>query len=224
MAQRTLKAKYEAYDDALMQSRTILCYTKNAKEIYYHVDPPLPDASGDAGDTSQASPPASTAAPTASAPSAATPAPPASSGPAAPVADEPIKAIDVLRVIIAQKLKKTIEEIGLTKAIKDLVGGKSTLQNEILGDLQAEFGAAPEKSEEIPLDELAMAITPTFNKSLGKHTNTLIARMISQKMPGGFTLTNVQGSPHKDLGPRTRQNRWCSTVLLNVGTSHSSCQ
>lgn len=200
MAQRTLKAKYEAYDDALMQSRTILCYTKNAKEIYYHVDPPLLDASADAGDAVQASAPAATVAPATSAPSAATPAPAASAGPAAPVADEPIKAIDVLRVIIAQKLKKTVEEIGLTKAIKDLVGGKSTLQNEILGDLQAEFGAAPEKSEEIPLDELAMAITPTFNKSLGKHTNTLIARMISQKMPGGFTLTNVKGHLTKTWG------------------------
>jgi fatty acid synthase subunit alpha, fungi type len=40
-----------------------------------------------------------------------------------------------LNVIVAQKLKKKVEEVPLSKSIKDLVGGKSTLQNEILGDL-----------------------------------------------------------------------------------------
>ena len=46
--------------------------------------------------------------------------------------DVPIKAIDILLVIVAQKLKKRVDEIPLAKSIKDLVGGKSTLQNEIL--------------------------------------------------------------------------------------------
>ena len=32
----------------------------------------------------------------------------------------------------------------MTKAIKDLVNGKSTVQNEILGDLGKEFGSTPE--------------------------------------------------------------------------------
>lgn len=46
----------------------------------------------------------------------------------------------------------------LSKSIKDLVGGKSTLQNEILGDLQMEFTSAPEKGEELPLEELDAAL------------------------------------------------------------------
>jgi fatty acid synthase subunit alpha, fungi type len=58
----------------------------------------------------------------------------APSGPAMSVDDAPIKANDILNVIVAQKLKK-VEEVPLSKSIKDLVGGKSTLQNEILGDL-----------------------------------------------------------------------------------------
>jgi Fatty acid synthase subunit alpha Acyl carrier domain len=37
--------------------------------------------------------------------------------------------------------------VPLSKSIKDLVRGKSTLQNEILGDLQMEFTSAPEKGE-----------------------------------------------------------------------------
>ena len=72
---------------------------------------------------------------------------PAPSGPAASIEDIPIRASDVLNVIVAQKLKKKVEEGPLLKSIKDLVGGKSTLQNEILGDLQMEFASATEKGE-----------------------------------------------------------------------------
>jgi 3-oxoacyl-ACP reductase-like protein len=78
-------------------------------------------------------------------------APVPSAGPAAAIVDEPLKAVDTLRIIIAQKLKKKVEEVPLSKSIKDLVGGKSTLPNEILGDLNMEFSSAPEKGEELPL-------------------------------------------------------------------------
>jgi 3-oxoacyl-ACP reductase-like protein len=46
-----------------------------------------------------------------------------------------------------------VDEIPLSKSRKDLVGRKSTLQNEILGNLQQEFNSAPEKGEELPLGE-----------------------------------------------------------------------
>ena len=81
----------------------------------------------------------------------------------------------------------------MSKAIKDLVGGKSTLQNEILGDLQKEFNnAVPEKAEETPLEELGASLDGSFSGTLGKHTSTLVAKMISSKMPGGFTLSNAK--------------------------------
>jgi fatty acid synthase subunit alpha len=48
----------------------------------------------------------------------------ASSGPAASVPDVPVGAVDILRALIAQKLKKQIADIPLSKAVKDLVGGK----------------------------------------------------------------------------------------------------
>lgn len=124
MAKRTLASKYEAYDAALSVQRQILCYNKDAKEIYYDVEPveeePAPAARG-SGDTS----PAPTSAPAgAAAPAAAAP-PPPSAGPAAAVADAPVSAVDIVRSLIAQKLKKPLSDIPLSKAIKDLVGGKS---------------------------------------------------------------------------------------------------
>jgi len=117
MAKRTLASKYEAYDAAKSVQRQILCYNKDAKEIYYDVDPvedePEPAAAG----------PSSSAPSSSSAPVAAAP-PPPSAGPAAQVPDAPVGAVDIVRALIAQKLKKPLLEIPLSKAIKDLVGGE----------------------------------------------------------------------------------------------------
>lgn len=124
MAKRTLASKYEAFDAAKSVQRQILCYNKDAKEIYYDVDPieeepePTPAAS-----SSSASAPASAAAAAAAPTASAAPAP--SAGPAAQVPDAPVAAMEIVRALIAQKLKKPISEIPLSKAIKDLVGGES---------------------------------------------------------------------------------------------------
>lgn len=122
MAKRTLAAKYEAYDAARSVQRQILCYNKDAKDIYYDVDPieDEPAAPAPSGaDSAPAAPSTGSAAP--AAPSAPVP---ASSGPAASVADAPVGAVDILRTLVAQKLKKPFLDIPLSKAIKDLVGGK----------------------------------------------------------------------------------------------------
>jgi fatty acid synthase subunit alpha len=123
MAKRTLAAKYEAYDAALSVQRQILCYNKDAKEIYYDVDPVVEEEQATpAAATSSAAPAgASSSAPAAAAAPAAPP--PPSAGPAAAVADVPVPAVDVVRTLVAQKLKKPLSDIPLSKAIKDLVGG-----------------------------------------------------------------------------------------------------
>lgn len=122
MAKRTLASKYEAYDAAKSVQRQILCYNKDAKEIYYDVDPVEEEAAApvEAGATapSSSSAPAPNSAPAAAAP------PPSSTGPAAAVVDTPVLAVDIVRSLIAQKLKKPLTEIPLSKAIKDLVGGQ----------------------------------------------------------------------------------------------------
>jgi fatty acid synthase subunit alpha, fungi type len=120
MAKRTLASKYEAYDAAKSVQRQILCYNKDAKEIYYDVDPveDEPEPSASSSDASLAAP---VAAATVAAPVAA--AAPAGAGPAAQVPDAPVQALDIVRALVAQKLKKPLLEVPLSKAIKDLVGG-----------------------------------------------------------------------------------------------------
>lgn len=194
MAKRTLASKYEAYDAATSVQRQVLAYSKDVKEIYYDVDPVVEGesaapAAGDSDATPSPAPLSTT--PAAAAPASSVPIA-ASAGPAAAVSDAPVVAIDILRTLIAQKLKKSLSDVPLTKAIKDLVGGKSTLQNEILGDLGKEFGSTPEKPEDTPLDELGAAMQSTFNGQLGKQSTSLIARLVSSKMPGGFNITAVR--------------------------------
>jgi fatty acid synthase subunit alpha, fungi type len=117
MAKRTLASKYDAHDAALSLQRQILCYNKDAKDIYYDVDPiedePEPSAAAESSTTSAA--PVATAAVAAPAPSA---------GPVAAVADAPVTATEIVRALVAQKLKKPFNDIPPSKAIKDLVGGK----------------------------------------------------------------------------------------------------
>jgi fatty acid synthase subunit alpha, fungi type len=194
MASRTLKAKYEAQDDSTSLIRSILCHAKNAKDIYYQFEDELDTP------TENLAPEPLTATSTLPAPSAVPVAAPAPSGPVSLIEDVPLKALDVLIVIVAQKLKKKVDEVPLSKSIKDLVGGKSTLQNEILGDLQLEFTSAPEKGEELPLEELGSGLGVGFAGALGKYTNGLVSRVLGGKMPGGFNSSSIKTYLSKTWG------------------------
>jgi fatty acid synthase subunit alpha len=198
MATRTLKAKYEAGDDSVSRSRAILCHAKHAKEVYYQFEDEVATESAPEPAVTSVTP---TPVATLQAPTIVTPAPTAA---AASVEDAPVKSLEILTVIIAQKLKKPANEVPLSKSIKDLVGGKSTLQNEILGDLGQEFSSAPEKGEELSLEELGAALGVGFSGNLGKYTTGLISRLIGGKMPGGFNLSAIKSHLLKSwgLGPQ----------------------
>ena len=195
MATRTLKAKYEAQDGAISLQRQIYCHAKHQKEVYYlFEDEAVEEAPAAASSSSSAPAPAASSAPAAAAAPVA-----ASAGPAAAVEDAPPKAVDTVRIIVAQKLKKSASEIPLAKSLKELSGGKSTLQNEILGDLQVEFVSAPEKAEDLPLDELGASLGVGY-AALGKHAMALTNRMIGAKMPGGFNISAARAHLNKQWG------------------------
>ncbi|KAJ2241724.1 hypothetical protein GGH97_004180 [Coemansia sp. RSA 475] len=112
----------------------------------------------------------------------------------APIADQPVPVLDVILAIIAFKAKKPLGDISIQQSIKSLVAGKSTFQNELLGDLQKEFGnKIPDKAEEMSLKELASAVGSSGG-SLGKCTQPFVARMFNSKMPGGFSLAQTRST------------------------------
>ncbi|KAF5093435.1 hypothetical protein D0Z03_002420 [Geotrichum reessii] len=189
MVNKTLKDKYESYDAALSLQREVLCYAKDFKEIYYLPDTPTPATEAKVIATAP-----SVVEQISVQASAPLPAAPVISS-AVAIEDIPIKPIQIIHALVAQKLKKPLEQIPLSKTIKDLVGGKSTVQNEIVGDLTKEFAGAPlpDKPEELPLEELAETIPGSPNGgSLGKHTTSLVSRLVSAKFPGGLGITKVK--------------------------------
>ena len=77
-----------------------------------------------------------------------------------------------------------------------------------------EFGSTPEKPEDTPLDELGASMQATFNGQLGKQSSSLIARMVSSKMPGGFNITAVR--KHLETRWGLAQGRQDGVLLLAI--------
>ncbi|KAJ2455098.1 fatty acid synthase alpha subunit Lsd1 [Coemansia sp. RSA 2336] len=116
------------------------------------------------------------------------------------VEDVPIPAVDVILAIIASKTKQPFENIPANQSIKAQSSGKSIMQNEILGELQKEFGSKmPDKSEELPINQLAAALGNTV-VSLGKCTQPLVSRLFSSKMPGGYSLKHARDKLQSQYG------------------------
>ncbi|KAJ2738827.1 fatty acid synthase alpha subunit Lsd1, partial [Coemansia sp. BCRC 34301] len=146
-----------------------------------------------------------------------------SSAGAALLVDAPLQALDVVRAVVAHKTKLSLADVSVLKSIKTLVSGKSTLQNEIVGDLHKEFGSkVPDKAEDLSLQDLATAIG-LFGSSLGKHTQAQLARLFSNKMPGGFSLSSARSTLQSayGLGPQ-RQDALLLVALTMEPSSRLS--
>lgn len=71
--------------------------------------------------------------------------------------------------------------------------GKSTLQNELIGDFYNEFSNLPEKPEDVSLKDLGAAASAADpNLKLGKTSSALVAKLISSKMPAHFNVQSVR--------------------------------
>lgn len=106
--------------------------------------------------------------------------------------DTALTAGYVLQTMIAMKLKKTAAEIDTNSTIKQLAGGRSTMENEIVGDLLAEFKNLPDRPEEQCIQTLCEDLEIGFNRRLGPQTSSQISRLFSSRMPGGFSLDTAK--------------------------------
>ncbi|KAJ2422118.1 fatty acid synthase alpha subunit Lsd1, partial [Coemansia sp. RSA 2531] len=145
------------------------------------------------------------------------------SGTVAPLVDDPLQTLDVVHAFVAHKMKRSLANVSTATSIKSLVGGKSTLQNEIIGDLHKEFGSkVPDKAEDLSLQDLASAIG-AFGGSLGKYTQAQLARLFGNKMPGGFSLSSARSTLQSayGLGPQ-RQDALLLVALTMEPSSRLS--
>lgn len=137
-----------------------------------------------------APPPPTATAPTLPAPPTPAPATVAATA-AAPMEDVALGADVVVRVLVAQKLKKPVDSVNNSVTIASLVGGKSALQNEILGELEKEFGNSPDNAAEMSIEELSKTLGAGYTP-LGPVSQGHINRLLSTKLPGGFGLAAVR--------------------------------
>ncbi|KAK9687937.1 fatty acid synthase alpha subunit Lsd1, partial [Basidiobolus ranarum] len=210
MAERTISMKYAKPDHSNGRKRQILNYMKHKTEIYYKFQDVI-------AEEEPTPTPVPVATPTEPIPQIVVAAEPVTSSPAVEVEDTPIQASDILLAIVAQKIKKSINDVSAQKTIKDISGGKSTLQNEIQGDLHAEFGGKviPLKAEEIPLEELGQQISTGHSGNLGKYTSALVNKMLTLKMPAGFSLGKVKDYLKENFGLGPMR----TSIVLLFGTT-----
>ncbi|KAH3956529.1 hypothetical protein HBI25_240850 [Parastagonospora nodorum] len=112
--------------------------------------------------------------------------------PIEPIQDTPVTSVEIISTIVAASLKKPMDSVEMTMSIKALAGGRSTLQNEIIGDLATEFDAIPDGAEDMPLDRLCAAVQSNFAGTLGKKSTSMVERLVGQKLPSAFQTATVR--------------------------------
>ncbi|RFU28633.1 hypothetical protein B7463_g7708, partial [Scytalidium lignicola] len=207
MVKRTLVLKYKTHDAVYSMRRQLLSYTKDAKTIYFEED----STEEESVVTAEKPPVESQPPPLIIA--SASPAPPPAAG-SLQVTDCAVTAVEIIKTLISHSLKRPVDQVAGSSSIKSLAGGRSTLQNEIIGDLNNEFGSLPESLEDLSIEELGSTIQSSFGGRLGKQSMSLIGKVISSKMPGGFNLAAVRRYLEERWGfAAGRQN---SILLLAV--------
>ncbi|KAK8107064.1 uncharacterized protein PG998_009077 [Apiospora kogelbergensis] len=236
MAKKSAKALVMQQDMARSVDREYLNINNpdDARKIYYEyeertsVSSPMPESST----TPHVPEPASTPAP---APPVKVPeASPVSivSVPSAPgtIVDRDLSPTDIILTLVAQKLRRAFDEVPVGESIQGLSGGKSTLQNELIGDLAAEFGDLPDGSESTGIQALGEKLTSGFSGKLGASSKRLIERFVSSKLPAGFGQTELMTyvASRWGLGPSSRVAVQCFCVtieppsrLSDVGQAHA---
>lgn len=215
MARKTQRAAFAQRDAALGLERQILSYKKQSDVIYYHAEqieesaaapttPPFPSAA----ENRPTPEPAAAAAP---APQAATPAAVVN------IPDQPITPSDILTTLLAYTLKAPRDHLSPDKTLKQLCGGRSTVQNEIIGDLSKEFGSLPDQAEDLPLTELSASLSST---KLGPCATSLVAKVVSAKMPAGSSVAFVRAhlAARWSLGPGLQDR----VLLAAIGRAPAS--
>lgn len=100
--------------------------------------------------------------------------------------------------------------------------GRSTLENEIVGDIGAEFASVPDRLQDMSAEELAKVLTSSgFNSQLGKASTAMVNRLFSLSMPAGFNLQRARSFMKERWGFQSGRQ---DAVLLRATTMQPSAR
>ena len=132
MAGKTRDQNFLSQDKSLLIDRQILSYSDDTKAIYYEYEendgmagmaaPTSPSAHSDSQSTVKI-PAAPVPTLSATVPRSANVATGATNVSANPVEDVPLSATDVVLALVAQKLKRPLDEVSVHKSLRELSGG-----------------------------------------------------------------------------------------------------
>ncbi|KAL4789296.1 hypothetical protein BDV19DRAFT_397177 [Aspergillus venezuelensis] len=230
MLQRTIGSDVHRVQEYAARSapRRLLSSERDTKEVYFEAAP-APIGAGvvatKIGQARTGSPKSAARSPSAT-PEATAVAPTKDSNATLPVLlpkpvaieldDEGVRAREIVTAIVCRALKgASSSDIKGTNSIKALAGGRSTLENEIVGDLHAEFGCSlPDRAEDLPLSEVWDALQPGHKQALGKVTTRMVNTLFTSKFPSGFTTAVARDYLRSRWG--LKQGRQDSCLLLAV--------
>ncbi|VTO83921.1 unnamed protein product [Fusarium graminearum] len=217
MAKRTISKKYSEHDAALREPRLLQSFGEHAAEIYcetMQIRTQPHKSSAPQEPVPKAAPKAAPPVPVATAP-LPEPGRQVSTMPIN-VEDVPIQSRDVIVATVAQKLRKHFLDIDCSKSIAQLCGGRSTMENELVGDLSLIFDPLPDRAEEMGISELSQIVSGSTSttKLLTAH-GKLTASIFTHKMPGGFTITDAR--KHLEVQWRLGVGRQ-NAILLRMAT------
>ncbi|PYH86086.1 fatty-acid synthase alpha chain [Aspergillus uvarum CBS 121591] len=218
MMAQTVKSKFLHSDRASLLKRQLLASEKQGKEIYYEYDAPVAAAAEAPVPASLAPEAAITKSVVPEAVKAPTPV--AVPVPEAVIDDQPARAFEVIRTLLSRVLKIAVTDIVGTQSIKSLAGGRSTLENEIIGDLNSEFGSLPDRAEDLTVTDLSDALQKTFTGQMRKVMLKMLHAMFASKMPGQFTVATTRAYLQSRWG--LGSGRQDSILLLAIAQQPAS--
>eukprot|EP00916_Digyalum_oweni_P019586 GHVL01032626.1.p1 GENE.GHVL01032626.1~~GHVL01032626.1.p1 ORF type:complete len:1896 (-),score=378.18 GHVL01032626.1:64-5433(-) len=119
--------------------------------------------------------------------------------------DRPVDALHALRVLVATRLQLTLDEVLPSMSVRGLCGGKSALQNEVIGDVSNEFGDESEGVADKSLDIVSKEIGSRYTK-MGKVLTAITARNITKWMPPGYNQFKVKSElALLGMGPNSQE-------------------
>ncbi|KAI1806978.1 putative 3-oxoacyl-synthase [Daldinia bambusicola] len=193
MAKKTL-GQFNFESDAVKGiKRSLLSTSTNYDDLRYDMPPPPEPERAERSkseDISEATQKANT--PTPEAPPAGATGATVPTAADRPIPDTPITALESVTALVASSLKKPSSDIKLDESIKGVSGGRSIVQNEIIGDMLEEFGPLADDVENVPLKELATTIQSTYDGKLKKCLRARVEKMVGSKMPGSFDLISAR--------------------------------
>ncbi|KAJ0122096.1 fatty acid synthase subunit alpha [Diaporthe amygdali] len=118
----------------------------------------------------------------------------------AEIEDVPPTAAEAVVTMVAAGLKIARDGVDVTQSIKFLAKGRSALQNEIVGNLTAEFGQVPEAVETTPITELCQDLQRTYSGKLGTFLGEWLTKRVSAKLAPSISVSKLRARLRNSYG------------------------